>query len=481
MSQQSGRHKSRAVWAAVGISVVAHLAIVLVVLPPELAKLDEPDEREREFEVSATYEDEELEEAELDEKEAAEVDEKEREEEQEQDEPEEEQKEEEKEQPDTEVDRKIVQQETNEEEPDQADYLSQEANKTDEQTRDEEATDQNAEPGEDVPDEIEEPGGEDEEAAEGESEERDEVASAAEPSEDDARKEEEQSPPEPDKEPEEKPREEPPEEPEEPQDEEPEEEAPERDEPTEADEETAEEKDEALEERDPGEDREVAEDSPVVKDEADKKDVDPQELFGKPSKKDYDDVFGEEDEKIRGEVQEKEREQGRKMLSGWKERKKAVRASLENHANEVKPGNHTSVNAKKSVYADYIGRIHRKIHRRWGDEYLPHLDRNMPRGHELSDPTLKTKLEFVVEADSGEVDAVNIVESSGQTMFDAEAIDVGHAVGPHEDPPDEIVSPDGKVYIHWTFWRDNRQCGPFGASVYLVDEDGERTEHGALE
>ena len=28
-------------------------------------------------------------------------------------------------------------------------------------------------------------------------------------------------------------------------------------------------------------------------------------------------------------------------------------------------------------------------------------------------------------------------------------------------------SPDGKAYIHWTYWRDQRQCGVFGVKVFI--------------
>jgi hypothetical protein len=35
------------------------------------------------------------------------------------------------------------------------------------------------------------------------------------------------------------------------------------------------------------------------------------------------------------------------------------------------------------------------------------------------------------------------------------------------------VSPNGKIYVHWTFYRDGRQCGVFGASIYLMTTDAE--------
>jgi hypothetical protein len=151
-----------------------------------------------------------------------------------------------------------------------------------------------------------------------------------------------------------------------------------------------------------------------------------------------------------------------------------MRASLENYITEVQPGNHTGVNAAPAVYASFIGRIHRKLHPRWGAGYLPRLDSRYSMGHPLSDPTLEVTIEYVIDAKTGKVEAANIAESSGLLMFDASAVAIFHSIGPHTRAPAEIVSPDGKIYIHWTVWRNQQQCGPWGASIFIVD-NGEAT------
>jgi TonB family protein len=137
---------------------------------------------------------------------------------------------------------------------------------------------------------------------------------------------------------------------------------------------------------------------------------------------------------------------------------------------EVKPGNHTSVNAAPAVYAGYMAALHRKIHQRW-PAYLVSLDTSYPASHPLQRSTLQVTLEFVIEAKTGEFKAVNIVQSSGEMMFDAEAIDTALTIGKQPNPPPQIVSPDGRVYVHWNFWRDGRQCGLFGATIYIVHRD----------
>ena len=62
----------------------------------------------------------------------------------------------------------------------------------------------------------------------------------------------------------------------------------------------------------------------------------------------------------------------------------------------------------------------------------------------MNDPTLNTLLEFVIRADDGEVESVNIVRSSGQLRFDAQAVAIAHSIGPHPEAPSELVSPDGR-------------------------------------
>lgn len=421
-----------------GISVLAHLVVLAIFLPPKLAEWVDQDDDQQDFEVTTTFDTElaEPDEAELEELAEAPIPELvEPEEEKEEPEDQEEPEEEELERPDPDVDRKVVDQRTNEEMPEEADYLSEQANTVDDETRAEETTDKNVLPGEDVPDDIEELAGGEPEPEEGDEseEEVEEVAEADKDEPDDTTQE------------------------------------PAPEDMARQEQETAPEVQEAPQEEGLSQPRENVTESPVVRKKNDQ--PSPHELF-QPSAEDYEEVFGDHDRELAENLEEEP--QGRKILAGWQERQEAVRASLENHITEVKPGNHTGVNAKPSVYATYINRIHRKIHARWGAGFLPHLDTNFGPGHPLNDSKLHSKLEFVIDAASGAVDSVNIVNSSGHTMYDAEAVAISYSVGPHKNPPGEIVSPDGKVYVHWNFWRDQRQCGPFGASIYIVDNMKDR-------
>lgn len=144
-----------------------------------------------------------------------------------------------------------------------------------------------------------------------------------------------------------------------------------------------------------------------------------------------------------------------------------TRATLENMVPEVRTGTETRLNARRHQYAGYISHVHRRIHALWAHGYLMSLDLRFDLTDPQSNRTLETVLEIVVDA-SGDIARVNIVRTSGVTAYDGEAVSIVHQIGPLRAPPAAILSDNGNAYIHWTFWRDQRQCGTFGASVHRV-------------
>ena len=205
-----------------------------------------------------------------------------------------------------------------------------------------------------------------------------------------------------------------------------------------------------------------------------KRGADPKKLFNGPSVDEFERVMGEPSEAPQDNENQEQEKKRRRLFAHYAEKQKLIKGSLENMISEIKPGNHTSVNAHRSVYVGYINALHRRIHERWANEYLMMLDTSYPRDSPLHDPDLNTTLEFIIAADSGEFEAVNVVKSSGQMLFDAEAVSTAWSIGKRPNPPSQIISANGKVYVHWNFWRDGRQCGVMHASIYLLDvaEDG---------
>ena len=127
-----------------------------------------------------------------------------------------------------------------------------------------------------------------------------------------------------------------------------------------------------------------------------------------------------------------------------------------------------SLSHDKNV-AEYLALMHKEIHRLWAHDYLLRLDTVFRRpGSRLNDPDLEAVLELTLNS-RGDVDDVRIVRSSGITEYDSEAIHVAWNASPKLPIPNEMRSNNGKSYIHWTFWRDGRQCGVFGVKVFKYE------------
>jgi len=140
------------------------------------------------------------------------------------------------------------------------------------------------------------------------------------------------------------------------------------------------------------------------------------------------------------------------------------RAAIENYAPGVKPGATTALNAAASPFATYIAAVHRRIHQQFADGFL----RSLPiGGSPYQDPTLMTKLEIVLNRD-GSIHRVGVVRSSGLLPFDFGAFNSVLRGQPYAPAPSSILSGDGRVYFHWGFYRNQRQCGTFNAEPYIL-------------
>jgi hypothetical protein len=141
------------------------------------------------------------------------------------------------------------------------------------------------------------------------------------------------------------------------------------------------------------------------------------------------------------------------------------RAAIENYVPNVRPGNQTALNAAASPFANYLAGVHRRIHREFADRYLASLPSWGDDPH--ADRTLMTKLEIILNQD-GSVHRVGVVRTSGLITFDYGAYRAVMRGQPYPAPPSSILSGDGRVYFHWGFYRNERQCGTFNAQPYIL-------------
>ncbi|HVY49780.1 MAG TPA: TonB C-terminal domain-containing protein, partial [Minicystis sp.] len=129
------------------------------------------------------------------------------------------------------------------------------------------------------------------------------------------------------------------------------------------------------------------------------------------------------------------------------------RAAIENYDPSVKPGDKTALNAAAAPFATYLVTIHNKIHPLFADRELDSMDKSTQR--EFQDPKMYAIAELVIAPDTGRVIRRGIVKNSGSTAYDIIVLKAIDASGPYGKAPDAIVSPDGKVYLHWEFHRNH--------------------------
>jgi hypothetical protein len=144
-----------------------------------------------------------------------------------------------------------------------------------------------------------------------------------------------------------------------------------------------------------------------------------------------------------------------------------MRSSLENFTPTVRPGNQSELGTRRHPFAAYIAQMHRQIHKFWGFGYLVELD-GKPASSPLNDMGLWTSVEIKLSPD-GRIERMTLSKLSGQSTFDAAAMDAVMSSGPFQPPPDVIKSSDGYVYLDWRFHRDGRQCATDWVEPHILN------------
>ncbi|MFW5925450.1 MAG: TonB C-terminal domain-containing protein [Myxococcota bacterium] len=194
---------------------------------------------------------------------------------------------------------------------------------------------------------------------------------------------------------------------------------------------------------------------------ADMGDVGPNRRF---AWSELEDLYGRErlDEERQAYLKERKSERrGSNRQEKWEE----FRSAIENFVPNVRPGNQTALNAAASPFAEYISDVHRRIHRQYADEFLANLPTFSSSPY--ADQSLVAKLEIILNRD-GTVHRVGVVNTSGFLPFDYGAFSSVMRAQPYPEPPSAILSGDGRVYFHWGFYRNARQCGTFNAEPYIL-------------
>ncbi len=157
-----------------------------------------------------------------------------------------------------------------------------------------------------------------------------------------------------------------------------------------------------------------------------------------------------------------------KIVAGADLERKRFVAAYNGEGPVIGPGQQGNSLSHNKDVAEYLALMHKEIHPLWAHGYLLRLDTIYRQpGSRLNKMDLEAVLEITLDSLGAVID-VRMVRTSGITDYDNEAIHVAWNSSPKLAPPAEMRSNNGKSYIHWTFWRDQRQCGVFGVKVFKL-------------
>jgi TonB family protein len=151
-----------------------------------------------------------------------------------------------------------------------------------------------------------------------------------------------------------------------------------------------------------------------------------------------------------------------------------VRNALHNNSSWVAAGQQEPLGARQRIFRNYIHSIHDRIHQLFADSFLASLTSLDPTDP-LNNFELMAKLEFEILR-TGAINDLHVIRSSGNTVFDAAAVDSIYRASPFHPPPEQILSWNQRVYMRWGFFRNNRKCGVFNAEPYILKAPGAAPE-----
>lgn len=106
-----------------------------------------------------------------------------------------------------------------------------------------------------------------------------------------------------------------------------------------------------------------------------------------------------------------------------------------------KRGETVSLNTTQYPFAGYIDRIRRQVNYWWQQN----LD-NLPSSVRLSRPRYTTEVEVILNAD-GALDLIAVTDGAGVDELDDAVVRAFRVAGPFENPPEGLISKDGRVYL----------------------------------
>jgi outer membrane biosynthesis protein TonB len=147
-----------------------------------------------------------------------------------------------------------------------------------------------------------------------------------------------------------------------------------------------------------------------------------------------------------------------------------VRRALENNSSWVAAGEQEPLGNRQQTFTTYLERVHDRFHHLFADDFLGSLS-SLDPSHPLNDMSLHALMEFEIFK-SGAISEIRVIRSSGNTVFDAAAVDSLYRGAPYPAAPARILSWNERIYFRWGFYRNMRKCGVFNAEPYILRKPG---------
>lgn len=121
----------------------------------------------------------------------------------------------------------------------------------------------------------------------------------------------------------------------------------------------------------------------------------------------------------------------------------------------------------RALGARYLDLVHLRIGDGW-TAFLEDCRLRLPPSHPLNSPTLVATAGLTVDV-QGNVLEVTLLRPSGNPDFDDVVRAVATDAGPFPPPERALLSDDDRVYLTWSFARDERQAGAATASLRRIE------------
>jgi TonB family protein len=135
----------------------------------------------------------------------------------------------------------------------------------------------------------------------------------------------------------------------------------------------------------------------------------------------------------------------------------------------VKAGNQMPLKGDRRALGEYLKALHGRIHPIFTNQGLVALDA-LPPTDPMNRRGLVAQVELVLAKDDGRIVRAGITKQSGVAAFDDLALESVRRAAPFGQAPENLVSPDGRVYVRWQFHRDPFDaCSPRNAYPVLLE------------